>query len=58
MHSTVQAASVASNQWHLDGAGCAWDHTQGERVVVAVMDTGMHPSLDASYNSSALVSTG
>lgn len=36
----MQAASAASNQWHLDGAGCAWDHTQGERVVVAVMDTG------------------
>jgi hypothetical protein len=37
---SVQAASVASKQWHLDGAACAWHHTQGERVVVAVMDTG------------------
>lgn len=28
-------------QWHLDGSACTWNHTQGEGVIVAIMDTGL-----------------
>jgi thermitase len=45
---TVQIAPKASDQWHLMGAQCMWDRTLGERVVIAIMDTGCdlnHPDL-------------
>ena len=44
----VQIPPKTSEQWHLAGAQCAWDSSMGERVVIAIMDTGCdlsHPDL-------------
>jgi hypothetical protein len=46
--SCLQTPPKTSEQWHLLGSECVWDHTMGERIVIAIMDTGCdlsHPDL-------------
>jgi subtilisin family serine protease len=43
-----QISPRTTDQWHLAGADCAWKHSKGKRVVIAIMDTGCdfsHPDL-------------
>ena len=59
----VQIPPKTSEQWHLQGAQCAWDTTMGERIVIAVMDTGCdlaHPDLapNAWTNSGEIPNNG